>query len=185
MGSLNTDPARADATLTRTRHAWVVCQHGGGLTGPVAGSISPSSRTRARRRRRWHGGTRWSRRELPTWEVVPEPLDRTHTESRGKRRTFSRPPYLEVGSSAGPAPLDPTAARQKVSHKSEGGGLTHGTIPAKLYFFSMHTGCSHGAHGNPRALIETLNAYTTCACVSFAPHGLYAIVHAACITPVP
>ena len=55
MGSLNADPARADATLTRTRHAWVVCQHGGGLTGPAAGSISPSSRTRARCRR-WHGG---------------------------------------------------------------------------------------------------------------------------------
>jgi hypothetical protein len=108
MGSLNADPARADATLTRTRHAWVVCQHGGGLTGRAAGYISPSSRTCARRRRRWHGGTRWSRRELPTWEVVSEPLDRTHTESRGKRRTLSRPPYLEVRSSAGATPLDPT-----------------------------------------------------------------------------
>ena len=50
MGSLNTEPARADATLTRMRHAWVVSQQGGGMTGPVAGYISSSSRTCARRR---------------------------------------------------------------------------------------------------------------------------------------
>ena len=34
----------------RTRHAWVVCQYVGGLTGPAAPYISPSSRTCARRR---------------------------------------------------------------------------------------------------------------------------------------
>ena len=41
---------------------------------------------------------------------------------------------------------------------------------------SMHTGCSHGAHGKPRTLIETLNAYTTCACV---------LLHPTDCTPVP